>query len=123
MNNSTENNKDEEKDIEITFTDFPEDDIQANVDNQEEFYEKLKNKLNNVEHFPTNFTYKFIFKSDNQKQASIQRVFDDVNPQFSSKESKNGKYTGLTVVAYVLDADQVVHYYKEVGKLGGVMML
>ncbi len=122
MNNSTEDNKNE-KDLEITFEDFPTEDIQGTLDNQEEFYDKLKEKLNDVEHFPSNYTYKFIFESNNQKLASIQKVFDGVDPQFSSKDSKNGKYTALTVVAYVLDASQVVHYYKEVGKLGGIMML
>ena len=39
------------------------------------------------------------------------------------RESKNGKYTSVTVVIYVIDADQVIHFYKEVGKIEGVIML
>ena len=89
----------------------------------EEFYASLKEELNKVEDFPTTFTYKFIIPTENKKIAEIQRVFDDARPQFQMKESKNGKYTSITVVIYAFDADQVIHFYKEVGKIDGVIML
>ncbi|MBV7440935.1 DUF493 domain-containing protein [Weeksellaceae bacterium TAE3-ERU29] len=90
---------------------------------QENFYKKLKEELNKVEKFPTNFTYKFIIPTEHKKIAEIQKIFDDANPQFQMRESKNGKYTSVTVVIYVIDADQVIHFYKEVGKIEGVIML
>lgn len=89
----------------------------------EEFYENLKIELNKVTNFPATYTYKFIVPTDLKRIAEIQRVFDDARPQFQMKESKNGKYTSITVVVYLIDADQVVHYYKEVGKQEGVIML
>lgn len=95
---------------------------QPNVD-QDKFYENLKANLDKVESFPTNFTYKFIIPTDHKKIAEIQKVFDEARPQFQMKESKNGKYTSITAVIYALDADQVIHYYKEVGKMEGVIML
>lgn len=96
---------------------------QTNEQTQDEFYAKLKRELNIVEQFPTNFTYKFIVPTDHKKIAEIQSVFDRTNPQYHMKESSKGKYTSITAVIYVLDADQVIHYYKEVGKIEGVMML
>lgn len=90
---------------------------------EDEFYARLKEELNKVESFPTNFTYKFIIPTENKKIAQIQSVFDDARPQFSMKESKNGKYTSITVVIYAFDADQVIYFYKEVGKIDGVIML
>ena len=90
---------------------------------QEKFYIKLKEELNKVEKFPTSFTYKFIIPTEHKKIAEIQKIFDDANPQFQMRESKNGKYTSVTVVVYVIDADQVIHFYKEVGKIEGVIML
>lgn len=89
----------------------------------EEFYAKLKEELNKVEDFPTNFTYKFIIPTENKKIALIQSVFDDARPQFQMKESKNGKYTSITVVIFALDADQVIYFYQKVGKIEGVIML
>ncbi|MGI9527845.1 MAG: DUF493 family protein [Weeksellaceae bacterium] len=90
---------------------------------QEAFYAKLKKDLNIVEQFPTNFTYKFIVPTDHKKIAEIQAVFDNANPQFQMKESSKGKYTSITAVVYALDADQVIHYYKKVGSIDGVIML
>lgn len=89
----------------------------------DKFYTKFKTDLDLVENFPSNFTYKFIIPTSNKKLAEIQSVFDGANPQYQTKESKNGKYTSLTVTVYVLDSVQVIHYYKEVGKIEGVMML
>lgn len=89
----------------------------------EEFYASLKQELNKVESFPSNFTYKFIIPTENKKIAQIQSVFDEARPQFSMKESKNGKYTSITVVIFAFDADQVIWYYQEVGKIPGVIML
>ncbi|MDO5655422.1 MAG: DUF493 domain-containing protein [Flavobacteriaceae bacterium] len=89
----------------------------------EEFYASLKNELNKVENFPTNYTYKFIVPTENKKIAQIQGVFDNARPQFSMKESKTGKYTSITVVIFAFDADQVIHFYREVAKVDGVIML
>lgn len=89
----------------------------------EEFYASLKQELNKVENFPTNYTYKFIIPTDNKRIAEIQRVFDNARPQIQMKESKNGKYTSITVVIYAFDADQVIYFYQEVGKMEGVIML
>ncbi|MDO5510958.1 MAG: DUF493 domain-containing protein [Weeksellaceae bacterium] len=90
---------------------------------QDEFYTRLKTELDKVETFPGNFTYKFIIPTENKKIAEIQRIFDDARPQIQMRESKNAKYTSITVVIFVLDADQVIHFYKEVGKVDGVIML
>ena len=61
--------------------------------------------------------------NEESKQTEIYRVFDNVKYTLSTKDSKNGKYTSLTMNAFVLDADQVIIIYKEVGKISGVMML
>lgn len=92
-------------------------------ENPEEFYSRLKVKLEEVENFPTEYTYKFIITSSLKKLAEIQQIFDRLNPQYQTKASKNGKYTSITVVIYAIDADQIIHYYKEVSKIEGVMML
>ncbi|HUH35481.1 MAG TPA: DUF493 domain-containing protein [Moheibacter sp.] len=93
------------------------------MENTEEFYAKFKTSLEETTEFPSEFTYKFILPTSHKKLAEIQQVFDGTNPTFRSNESKNGKYTSITVVIYVLDADQVIYYYKEVAKIEGVIML
>ncbi|MBA5630470.1 DUF493 domain-containing protein [Moheibacter lacus] len=91
--------------------------------NQEEFYKNFKERLDDTTEFPSNYTFKFIVPTDNKRIAEVQRLFDGARPQFSMKESKNGKYTSVTAVVYVLDADQVIHYYKSASGIQDVMML
>ena len=97
-------------------------DNQENV-NPEDFYASLKEKLEATHDFPQDYLFKFIITNEESKQTEIYRVFDNVKYTLSNKDSKNGKYTSLTMNAFVLDADQVISIYKEVGKISGVMML
>ncbi|MFV0305182.1 MAG: DUF493 family protein [Moheibacter sp.] len=90
---------------------------------QEEFYKKFKFRLDDTTEFPSDYIFKFIVPTDYKRIAEVQRVFDGARPRFQMKESKNGKYTSVTVVVYVLDSDQVIHYYKEASSIDGVMML
>lgn len=96
---------------------------QDNSQNQEEFYIKFKDRLDDTTEFPSNYTFKFIVPSDNKRIAEVQRLFDGSRPQFQMKESKTGKYTSVTAVVYVLDADQVIHYYKSASSIEDVYML
>ena len=97
-------------------------DNQENV-NPEDFYASLKEKLEATHDFPQDYLFKFIITNEESKQTEIYRVFDNVKYTLSTKDSKNGKYTSLTMNAFVLDADQVISIYKEGGKISGVMML
>ncbi len=92
-------------------------------ENPEDFYKRLKKQLEEVISFPSNYRYKFIVTTDNQKLAEVQKVFDGMRPMVSSKESKNGKYTSLTIQVYMLDPESVIQKYKQVSKIEGVMML
>lgn len=92
-------------------------------ENQKEFYKKFKERLEDTTEFPSNYTFKFIVPSDNKRIAEVQRLFDGSRPQFQMKESKTGKYTSVTAVVFVLDADQVIHYYKEASAIEDVYML
>lgn len=91
--------------------------------NQQEFYKKFKERLDDTTEFPSNYTFKFIVPSDNKRIAEVQRLFDGSRPQFQMKESKTGKYTSVTAVVYVLDADQVIHYYQQASSIEDVYML
>lgn len=93
------------------------------MENTEDFYVKFKERLEDTTEFPSDFTYKFILPTSHKKIAEVQRVFDGAHPKFQMKESKNGKYTSVTVIVYALDADQVIHYYQEVAKIEEVIML
>lgn len=99
--------------------------IEPNQEEQktEDFYTSLKEKLEATHNFPEDYLYKFIITNDESKLTDIYRAFDDTKYTLTSRDSKNGKYTSISINAFVLDADQVIKIYKEVGKIPNVIML
>ena len=96
---------------------------QENDKKTEEFYTSFREKLQDTHNFPEDYLFKFIVPSDESKLTEIYRVFDDIKFALTTRDSKTGKYTSVTIDAFVLDADQVIRIYKEVGKISGVIML
>lgn len=91
--------------------------------NHDEFYASLKEKLEATHDFPEDYLFKFIITNNEAKLTEIYRVFDHIKFTLTTNESKNGKYTAISINAFVLDAEQVISIYKQVGKIEGVIML
>ena len=89
----------------------------------DEFYNNLNTQLQGNHNFPEDYPFKFIIENDASKLTEIYRVFDDTKNTVRTRESSNGKYLSVTINAFMLDADQVIHKYKETSKIGGVIML
>ena len=101
----------------------------TNLENQKEnvnpddFYASLKEKLEATHDFPEDYLFKFIITNEESKHTEIYRVFDDIKFTLNTRESKNGKYTSISINAFVMDADQVIRIYRAVGQIQGVIML
>lgn len=92
--------------------------------NPEEFYEKLKGQLHETENWPAEYLYKFIVKSDSKKIANIEVIFDNMGAVINTKESKNGKYTSISINVLMRNPSAVIEKYKEVAeKIEGVISL
>ncbi len=89
----------------------------------DEFYLSLKAKLEENHNFPEDYLYKFIFPNDHLKLTELYQVFDKIKYTISTRESKNGKYISASILAFVLDANQVIALYKKVSEIEGVVML
>ena len=89
----------------------------------DDFYESLKQKLEDNHDFPEDYLFKFIIPTDDAKLTEIYKVFDGIKFTLGNRESKNGKYTACNINAFVLDADQVIKIYKEVSKIEEVILL
>ena len=92
-------------------------------DNPEDFYQSLKEKLDNAYEFPQDYLFKFIVNHDEAKSTEIYQIFDNIHHTLGNRESKTGKYISVNINAFVLDSDQVIDLYQKVGKIEGVMML
>lgn len=92
--------------------------------NSEAFYEKLKAQLYETNSWPAEYLYKFIIKSDIKKIAEIEAIFDNMGAVISTAESKNGKYTSVSINLLMRSPNTVIDKYKEVAeKVEGVISL
>lgn len=90
----------------------------------EAFYEKLKGQLYDTAIWPSEYLYKFIIKSDEEKIVKIEAIFNNIGAVIHTTESKNGKYTSISVNVLMRNPDAVIEKYLEVtNKIEGVISL
>ncbi|HET8854968.1 MAG TPA: DUF493 family protein [Salinimicrobium sp.] len=89
-----------------------------------EFYDKLKSQLMDTAMWPSVYLYKFIVPSKKDKIKGIEEIFDNMGAVITTKKSKKGNYTSVSVNVKMKDPDAVISKYKEVGvKIEGVISL
>ncbi len=88
-----------------------------------DFYKNLKLNLEKTTTFPSEYMYKFIIPTNNDKFAVIENIFNNLGAIINSKKSKNGKYTSLTIMVKMNSVDDIISKYKEVAKIEGVISL
>ncbi len=86
-------------------------------------YEKFRSLLQQSLVFPTEYTFKFIIKADEDKSAELKAIFAPTNATITVTNSSTGKYKSFTVRVNVADEEEVIKYYKEVSKIDSVIML
>ena len=92
--------------------------------NPEEFYNNLKEKLEDTSDWPSEYLYKFIIKSDPVKINTIECIFDNMGAVIKTIPSKNGNYTSISINVVMNSSDVVIEKYKEVGtQVEGVISL
>lgn len=90
---------------------------------ESEFYDKLRNSLLETTTFPTQYLYKFIIPTSEEKLKEIENIFNNMGAVMNSKPSSNGKYTSLSIYVKMDNPDVIIEKYKEVGKIEGVISL
>ncbi|MCB4808564.1 DUF493 family protein [Tamlana sp. 62-3] len=96
----------------------------STAQNPEEFYKKLKSQLQDTALWPSEYLYKFIVKTDPIKIKQVALIFDNLGAVINTVESKNGKYTSVSINVVMKNPDAVIEKYKEVAeKVEGVISL
>ncbi|MGJ8593138.1 MAG: DUF493 family protein [Aquaticitalea sp.] len=92
--------------------------------NPEEFYKKLKDQLYDTALWPSEYLYKFIVPTDPDKITTIESLFDNLGAVITTKESKNGNYTSVSVNVRMKNPEAVIEKYQEIAeKVEGVISL
>ncbi|APY00536.1 hypothetical protein CLV86_0019 [Lacinutrix venerupis] len=96
----------------------------SNKQNQEAFYAKLKEQLQDTTLWPSEYLYKFIVKSNKNKIEQVEAIFNHLGAVINTKESSNGKYTSVSINVRMKNPDAVIEKYLEVAeKIEGVISL
>ncbi|VAV83397.1 hypothetical protein MNBD_BACTEROID02-1894 [hydrothermal vent metagenome] len=93
------------------------------MNKESDFFKKLKSTLDDTTSFPSEYMYKFIIPSNQEKIQNIENIFNNLGAVISSKPSKKGKFTSLTIVVVMQSSDQIISKYKEVAQVEGVISL
>ncbi len=95
----------------------------ANMNDQEAFYKKLKEQLEDTSTFPLKYLFKFILPSDNEKVKKLENIFNHNGAVITTKKSKTGKYTSVSIHVIMDKADDIINKYLEAGKIKGIISL
>ena len=90
---------------------------------KEEFYKKLKEKLNEDTKFPSKYLYKFIVPSSKEKIEAVEAIFNEGGAVINKKESKTGKFTSVSIQVIIESADAVIEKYLLAEKIEGIISL
>lgn len=91
--------------------------------NADEFYERLKTELNNSNQWPSEYLFKFIVPSTTANVAKVENAFNDMGAVITTKKSKTGKFTSISIDATVDNAEIIIEKYQEVGVIEGIISL
>lgn len=96
----------------------------SKTNNSDEFYEKLKSQLYETSDWPNDYLFKFIVLSDRNTINDLEAIFDNMGAVITTKASKNGKYTSISIHVSMKNPEAVIEKYKEVAKnIEGVISL
>ncbi|PIE48621.1 MAG: hypothetical protein CSA39_06830 [Flavobacteriales bacterium] len=93
------------------------------MDKKTEFYKKLKVQLEDTMDFPDKYLFKFIVPTDTDKIKAIEDSFNHSGAVINKKQSKNGKYTSVSILVEMPNAESIISKYKEVSHIEGVISL
>jgi uncharacterized protein len=89
---------------------------------KDNFYENLKQKLEEQTKFPSVYMFKFIIPSDNKKLAQVESLFGK-EAQITTRQSSSNKFISVTAKELMINADEIIAVYKNAEKIEGIMSL
>lgn len=89
----------------------------------QEFYVRLKEELSNTSLWPSEYLYKFIVPSDQNKVLEIESAFDNMGAVIKTSQSKTGKYTSVSVNVRMKNPEAVIEKYIQVSGIEGIISL
>lgn len=85
-------------------------------------FESLRERLEELT-YPSVYMFKFIVKSELQKIAQIESLFDPEKAEIIRKESSKGAFISITVKEVMFGTDEIIAIYQKASEINGVITL
>lgn len=95
----------------------------SDLEKEKDFYQRLKEELNQTSKWPSDYLYKFIIPNKKEKIEQLENIFKNSEAQITTKESSNGKYISYSININLDSPEAVIEYYKQVGSIEGIISL
>jgi uncharacterized protein len=89
----------------------------------EEFYQRLKEELDNSNTWPAEYLFKFIVPSEKEKTDTVAKAFDGLGAVIKTTQSRTGKFTSFSIDVQMPDAQSIIDKYLEVSTVEGIVSL
>lgn len=85
-------------------------------------WDKFLGLLEEQHSWPTVYVFKFVVPTEKGNIENLLALFD-LTAEYSTRESRNGKYTSVTIKQKMNAAKDVVEIYKQAKNIEGVISL
>jgi putative lipoic acid-binding regulatory protein len=89
----------------------------------EEFFQRLKNELENSTEWPAEYLFKFIVPTDKAKTEAVENAFNGMGAVIHTKKSKNETYTSVSINVQMESPQSVIDKYIAVSEIEGIISL
>lgn len=89
----------------------------------QEFYERLKEELDNANVWPAEYLFKFIVPTENGNVETVENAFNDMGAVIKTTKSKNAKFTSISVNVRMISSQSIIDKYLEVSTITGIISL
>lgn len=89
----------------------------------EEFYIRLQEELTKANSWPAPYLFKFIMPTNEASIAAAEKAFDYMGAVINKNQSKNGKYTSLSINLIMPSPESIIQKYQELSSIEGIISL
>lgn len=89
----------------------------------EEFYARLKIKLEESNTWPAEYLYKFILPNEAEKIDKLNHIFDNLGAVITTRISAKENYFSFSIHVMMENPQHVIDKYLEVAEIEGVVSL
>ena len=89
----------------------------------QEFYDRLKEELDNANVWPAEYLFKFIVPTENGNVEAVENAFNDMGAVIKTTKSKNAKFTSVSVNVRMNSSQSIIDKYLEVSNIEGIISL